>query len=67
MDGVLKQFVQIDPNGTTFRYPKDGKGKSRLARRSHVNYTNFAQYVQPMTEQFERWMIAIDQMIYEMN
>ncbi|MCA9023549.1 MAG: hypothetical protein KDA74_25550 [Planctomycetaceae bacterium] len=63
VDGVLRQFAELDPGGVTFRYPTDSKGKNRLIRRSHVNYMNFYKDVKPLSEQFVRWMSSIDEMI----
>jgi len=62
---VLKDFVSTDPNSLVFRYPESKDGKPYLQDKSHVNFTQFGKFMEPLSKWFQETIIAIDQMVYE--
>jgi hypothetical protein len=58
----LKEIVEIDPNGETFRYPKAKDGKMHLQETSIINAEVFAEEMQGLVEFFENACTIADAM-----
>lgn len=52
-EDYIKQFVQIDPASTAFRYPTDKKGKPSVPGIRHINIRNFSEIMKKLSSLLE--------------
>lgn len=57
---ILKDFIEIDPSGEMFRFPKDKKGKYYLQETSLINVIVLGKAMKEFEEIIELWGYAVD-------
>jgi mRNA-degrading endonuclease RelE of RelBE toxin-antitoxin system len=55
VDKLLKELVEIDATGETFRYAQDKKGNNHLQETSHINLKLFSEAMENIKETFIYW------------
>lgn len=55
VDGVLKDFLEFDPDGTVFRYPGDRKGNLHLQDARIINVHVLGEVMTKVQEAFKHW------------
>ena len=55
VDKIIRDFVEIDPNGEAFRYPSARSGALLLQDTAHINVVVFGKAMQFLEEVFDMW------------
>lgn len=53
VDGIIRDFVEVDPSGTVFRYPTDKDGAPHLLAMSLINAEVFGEQMARLHQFFE--------------
>jgi len=55
IDGIVNDFIAIDPNGEAFRFPASRKGQQSLEEMSNISIVVLAEYMKTTHETFDFW------------
>lgn len=59
IDKIISDFVEVDPDSFSFRYPKDKDGNNNLDGVTHINIRNLHDQMDLLTEQLEKYDLVI--------
>jgi hypothetical protein len=54
-EAILKELLEIDPTGETFRYPFSNKGERHLEETSMINVETFGARIATLADPLEAW------------
>ena len=60
---ILREFLEIDPSGEVFRFPKNKKGKSHLQNTTLINLLVLGEAMEELMEIFEYWFYCTDTLL----
>lgn len=61
-DAILKEFLEVDPSGEVFRYPKTKSGQQTLTNRGVINLALLEEGLEQVQKMFEWWNITASRM-----
>lgn len=63
VDSIIADFVDLDVDGQTFRFPSDRKGGRFLQETTHINVLVFGGLMVHVEDLFRRWHLGISTMV----
>jgi hypothetical protein len=56
---IITEFVKVDPDSFSFRYPKDKKGNKNLDGIEYINLRNLHDYMAVLKEKLDKYYLCI--------
>jgi len=60
IDEIIMDFVEVDPDSFSFRYPADKDGTNNLDGVTHINIRNLHDQMNRLTEQLEKYDLVVE-------